>query len=171
MPEQSAAGARHKRRAQATDAELKNRDAAFFSRDSIECVFGEKAQACDRSCQDENGGGKATTSGDGTAGRAAALGVDGAMAVPWRWYCLHCVTIYITSYIAFFRTGNVYSSNSWYQSSTRKSFPGRCVRARARVPSPSPPRASMGPEPAPSIPRWTIRCHSPNFLANPSTHP
>ena len=93
---------------------------------------------------------KAITSGIGTAGRAASSGVDGAMAVPCRWCCLHCVAICITSYVSFVRAMyTAVPAGIKYQ----EMFPGTCVRVRARVPSPSPPRAGIAPEPEPSIRR------------------
>ena len=109
---------RYKCRAQVTDAKLKSRDAAsFFFSEMDASVSWEKelrlaAEAVRMKTEEE----KAITSGIGTAGRAASSGVDGAMAVPCRWCCLHCVAIYISWYVAFLRAGIVvYSSNSWYQ--------------------------------------------------------
>ena len=49
-------------------------------------------------------------------------------------------------------------------------FPGTFIRTRARVPSPSPPRASIGPEPEPSIRRWTITLSLPELPREPE-HP
>ena len=63
-----------------------------------------------------------------------------------RWCCLPCVAI--ASYVAFFRTGIVYSSRSRYQ--VPGFFSGVRAYARERVPSPSLPRSSLGPEPEPS---------------------
>ena len=109
--------------------------------------------------------GKVTTSRIGTTGRAAASGVEGAMAVPYRWCCLEFVHM-LLSFVPVLLYTAVAASIKY-----NRFFPGTCVRARTRVPSPSPPCASIGPEPEPLIRRWTIHYHSADFFANPSTHP
>ena len=60
---------------------------------------------------------------------------------------------YASYYVAFFRTGIVYHSNSRYRVPGIRHFSRVrtvCTRARARAPSPSPPRSNLGPEPEPS---------------------
>ena len=100
------------------------------------------------------------TGGIGTAGREAASGVEGAMAVACRRCYLYCVVMHrmllsfvpvdLCWYISLYQ---VYSSNHRYQvlvlgirCSSRVRI--RCTRGRARVPSP--PRSSLRSEPEPS---------------------
>ena len=90
-----------------------------------------RAQVCGRSCQEEGEGRKAT-GGIGTAGRAAASGVEGAKAVSCRKSSLQCASI--APYVSLFRTASVYSNNSRDQAPGTS--PGN-VRKRSS-PSPAP---------------------------------
>ena len=68
--------------------ELEGGDAKiFFSEMEASVSWEKKLKLEARSCRDEGGRGQAT-GGIGTAGRETASGVEGAMGVARRWWCL-----------------------------------------------------------------------------------
>ena len=160
-------------RAQATDAELKSRDAAIFFSGMDASVSSEKelrlAAEAVRVKTEEKRLQQAELALRAERQHRAwterwPCHADGAVYILCR--CIHnVVRSMLLSVVPVMYTA--LTAGIKYQ----EFFRGTCMRARARVPSPSPPRTSIGPEPEPSIRRWTIRCPSPNFPANPSTHP
>ena len=106
---------RHKSRAQAADAELKSRDGAETICEMEASVSSEQeVRLADRTVN--------MTAGDGRLQPELALR-EARQHRAWKeqWPChvdgaVCIVSLYIYTYVAFFRTGNVvYSSNSWYQ--------------------------------------------------------
>ena len=148
---------RRKSRAQAADEELKSRDRAKTISEMEASVSSE--QQLRLAARAVN-----VTKEDGGLRWELALR-EARQHRAWkeRWPChvdgaVYIVSLYIASYVAFFRTGtNAYSSSGRYQVPGffpgyvhTRSSPSPEPESRARVPSPSPLRSSVGPEPEPS---------------------
>ena len=119
---------------QPIDAELKSRDAAKIISEMEASVPLEKELRLAVEAVEM----KRNTEGyrrNWHCGQTAASGVERAMAVPCRWCRLYRVAVCITSYVAFFRTSNVYSSNTKQASSTRN-FAGYVHTRSSQSPEP-----------------------------------
>ena len=136
---------RHKSRAQAAGAELKSRDGAKTISEMEASVLSEQELRL-------AAGAVNMTAEDGRLQAELSLR-EARQHRAWkeRWPChvdgLHCVAI-VCCFLSYRYCipGTAVAAGIRHQDIS----PGKCVRTRARVPSPSPLRSSVGPESEPS---------------------